>query len=107
MVVKQYPHTLEVLKTTAGHENEDGDWVPGTQEWVMVGDCRVEVAKQNAFKTGADGERVYYYATVYGPLPKWTLKFGDTIRVTMGSITEQLTVKMIDNGSQMNNRLWA
>lgn len=105
-MVVQYPHTIEVLKTPAGHENENGDWVPGTPEWVTVGKCRVEVAKQNAFKTGIDGVRIYYFATIYGPLPKWDLNEGATIRVTIRGMVKQLTIKMIDIGSQMNNRLW-
>lgn len=106
VIPKQYPHYLEVYQTTGGHENENGDWVPGTPSWISIGNCRVEVAKQNAFKTGIDGTRIYYFATIYGPLPKWDLKEGDQIRVTIRGIVKNLTVKMIDIGSQLNNRLW-
>lgn len=107
VIPNQYPHLLEIYKqVTQGHENDNGDWIPGTSEWISIGKCRVEVAKQNAFKTSVDGTRVYYFATVYAPLPKLDVKAGDNIRVTMGIIIQDLNVKMVDIGSQLNNRIW-
>ena len=81
-VLKFMPHRLSVLQVTEGHEDENGDYHKGTEEWVELCKCDAVPNGQANEITLPDGTKTAYTYTIY--LPKGTREFttGEKVRIS-------------------------
>lgn len=108
VIPRQYPYEIKIVRKGKPEFDGEGNPIPRSGETVVYqGPGRVEVARQNAFVVGVNGEQIYYAATVYMPLPKLLIQEGDKVSTRMrGGELSETEVKAVDRGSQSNNRIW-
>lgn len=84
-------HWLGYLQETEGHDDDNGDFVPGSKAWVDYY-CKCDVVPAGKANTIpiADGQVETYSYTIYNlPTNCREFKYGDTVRIKMfGTIKE-------------------
>lgn len=104
-MVKQYPHTVQIVAAPAATRNNSGDYTAGTPVTTEK-QGRFEHNSGNGMITLTDGTAVRYDGIIYLPLPLTTVPAGSQVIVLNG--TEQITkgkVKRCEVG-QLNARIW-
>lgn len=78
-------HTLDYKEITGGYENDNGDWVQGSEKWIeKYCKCDIVPAGKANVITIPDGSIQYYSYTIYN-LPRTCkdFEYGDIIRVKL------------------------
>lgn len=107
--IKQYPHYLFSLQTTETQRDEDGNWIPGTTEFVLVGRCREETTGKGSQIQTAGGVFTLYSSLVQ--LPKGTKRIPEGVEVIVSDDTGRESIRIqgevlkFDKG-QLHSRLW-
>lgn len=88
-------HTIQVLTQREGHEDEDGNWIRGEEEWGDPVQCDAQPATGNANTyTSPDGETHRYSYQIVGDKDFPKLETGDEILLTCdGKSPQRLAVK--------------
>lgn len=110
MSVKQYPYYLYVHQVTGSSQDENGDFVQGTESWVFHSMCREETNGKGAEVRTEDGDNIIFSSVMY--LPKGTTEITAGTEVTVSNIESsesEIRIKgdvlKFDKG-QLNCRLW-
>lgn len=106
-MVRQYPYTLKVFQESeSAFDQNTGDWIPGTAEWVEIGNCRDEINGSGARVTSQDGENYVYSAVIYAPLSTETINNGAKVEVWNGT-EKRMSGNVVRFGrGQLNVRIW-
>lgn len=81
-VLNMAPHHLSYKSATEGYDDENGDWVNGTEYWIenyCKCDC-VPAGKANVISL-PDGSVQSYSYTVYLPKKCRDFEYGDIVRI--------------------------
>lgn len=106
MAVKQYPYTLQVLVQTPAYQDENGNWIPGTEQWVEHSKCRDEAGKGNKI-IGEDGNEYDYSFLVQMPKGTAKLNSGNQIKVLTKNLVQRATGTIIySRKDQLHTRAW-
>lgn len=108
MGIKQFPYTLHAYqKSESTYNEEDGSWIPGTEEWVIVSKCRDEGNGGGNRIVTTDGEIYVFGAVVYLPKSSPNVALGARIKVTDkdGNIRLEGDNKLFKK-EQLHARLW-
>ncbi|QNS40190.1 hypothetical protein H0S70_07190 [Chryseobacterium manosquense] len=107
MAIIQYPYRLKICKETeAVFDQNTGDWIPGTAEWVDIGQCRDEINGSGARVTTQDGENYVYSAVIYAPLSTPFIGNGSKVEVWDGDF-KRMSGNVVRFGrGQLNVRIW-
>lgn len=107
MVIRQYPYTLKVFQETESvFDQNTGDYVPGTAEWVEWGKCRDEINGSGARVTTQDGENYVFSAVIYAPLGTPKINAGAQIEVWDGEEKRMSGNAVRFGKGQLNVRIW-
>lgn len=100
----QYPYVLQVLNSTGGGQDANGDFVPTVDVWEDFGACREESSKGFIAK-GVDGEKFIVSSVIYYQGLK--IESGKTVRVldVEGDIRTSGVVLGVREGFY-NTQLW-
>lgn len=108
-MVKQYPHYLFVVETTASTQDANGDFGDGTTTYRFVSMCREETnGKGNKLAVG-DGQFIVFSSLIQLPFGSESLKEG--VKVAVYDDIERTHERIcgeclkFDEG-QLHNRLW-
>lgn len=101
-------HTLSYKEVEAGHEDENGDWVQGSERWVE-GYCKCDIVpagKANVI-TIPDGTTQTYSYSIYN-LPRACRKFeyGDTIKIKLYGQEEKVFKVLGFHRYQLQCKMW-
>lgn len=108
MGIKQFPYTLKVFqKSESTHNEEDGSWTSGPEEWVNVSKCRDEGNGGGNRIVTTDGEIYVFGAVIYLPKNSPSVSLGAKIRVIdkQGNIRLEGDNKLFKK-EQLHARLW-
>lgn len=106
-MVRQYPYTLKVFQETEAVFNQNtGDWIPGSADWVDFGNCRDEINGAGARVTTQDGENYVYSAVVYVPTSTQKINNGVLIQVWDGEEMRMEGNVVRFGKEQMHSRIW-
>lgn len=108
-MVKQYPHYLYVVETTATERDAKGNYIPSTETERFVSNCREETnGKGRVIERG--GEFIVYSSLIQLPLNSETIKEGSVVKIY--DVNDDIPILRIkgkvlkfDKG-QLHNRLW-
>ncbi len=93
-VLRMKPFTLARYVSSAGYENDNGDYVAGGGEWVEAGHCDAVPAGKAEERTFEDGVARAYSYTVYLPAESDDYTIGDRVRIKMRrGVEREFTVK--------------
>lgn len=107
-MVKQFPYTLKVLKKTeAVYDEESGNFIPGSEKWICVSQCRDEGNGGGGKIVTADSEVYVYGAVIYLPKSCPNVDLGAKIQVVDkdGNVRLSGDNKLFKK-EQMHARLW-
>lgn len=106
-MVIQYPYILKIFQETESvFDQNTGDWIPGTAEWVELGNCRDEINGSGARVTTPDGENYVYSAVIYTPLSTPSIGNGAKVEVWDGD-EKRMSGNVVRFGKgQLNSRIW-
>jgi hypothetical protein len=105
-VLELTPHRLARLETTAGYEDENGDYHKAEGDWSSDIACRAVPAGEAKSVTFDDGVTRSYTYTVYLPANVEAFTLGEEVRLTLdnGSVST-FTVKGFHR-YQYKSKLW-
>lgn len=101
-------HTLSYKEVEAGHEDENGDWVQGSERWVQdYCKCDIVPAGKANVITIPDGSAQTYSYSIYN-LPKTCRKFeyGDTIKIKLYGQEEKVFKVLGFHRYQLQCKMW-
>ena len=101
-------HTLSYKEVEAGHEDENGDWVQGSERWVEdYCKCDIVPAGKANVITIPDGSAQTYSYSIYN-LPKTCRKFeyGDTIKIKLYGQEEKVFKVLGFHRYQLQCKMW-
>lgn len=107
--IEQYPHYLFAVETSESHQDEDGNWIPGSTTIVYKGKCREETNGKGSQIQLAGGNFHIFSSLIQ--LPKGTGKIneGSEVIITDDANGEDIRIKgkvlKFDKG-QLHSRLW-
>ncbi|WP_284464898.1 hypothetical protein [Chryseobacterium sp.] len=106
-MVKQYPYKLEVFVKTDAVKDDDGNWIPGSEEWQDFGKCRDEDSRSGTKTISNDQIKYEYTWLIQCPKKLKSIDIGSEVRVIgiNGEIRlsgEVLRVKY----DQLHSRIW-
>ena len=88
-------HAVDYKEIVDGHENDNGDWVQGSEKWIEnYCKCDIVPAGKANVITIPDGSTQNYSYTIYN-LPRTCKEFeyGDTIRIKLfGKVLREFKV---------------
>lgn len=82
MAVRQYPHYLFEKVTTESYQNEDGDFVAGSERLEFVSMCREETNGKGSVVTLANGRQITFGALIQCPKGSKKIQEGAIICVS-------------------------
>jgi hypothetical protein len=91
-MVTQYPHIIAIeSKSSDAVQDDDGNWIPGTDAEVVYLPCRAESATGNGYLNGVDGQRIDYSWIVYLPFKgststTVTFENGQHVKLSTGDV---------------------
>jgi hypothetical protein len=103
-MVKQYPYLLQVFVQADATMDNNGNWIPGTQSWVDVCECRDESGSGKRI-TLTDGSVYEYNALIQCPVID-QIKPGTMIRVIDGNVIRVEKAVVYSRKDQMHTRIW-
>ncbi|SEV88897.1 hypothetical protein SAMN05428988_0155 [Chitinophaga sp. YR573] len=102
-MVVQYPHTLTATIVAESHQDDDGNWVPGSDTTREI-KCRVEPNGGGRQVQVADGSLIVYSSIVYMPRGTTPLQDGTRVSITSSPVTAGAVLRF--SQGQLNSRLW-
>lgn len=105
--MQQYPYILKALiHKEATRDEETGDWIPATSDWVEIGKCRDEINGSGRKVTTEDGETYEYSWMVYAPKNTRRLEKGTPIQVVDGCYVRAEKEVLRFSQDQLHCRIW-
>lgn len=102
----QYPYTLQKLNVQNSTQDDNGDFVPGTSNWVAVGRCRNEDAKQRKVQK-EDGSQYVATHLIQCPAGTSPIMAGQKIKVLdSGGITRLEGEVLYSSKDRFHTRIW-
>ena len=107
-MVGQYPYTLKVLKKTESvYDEETGNFIPGSEKWICVSQCRDEGNGGGGKIVTSDSESYVYGAVIYVPKSCPNIDLGAKIKVVdIDGNVRLLGDNKLFKKEQMHARLW-
>lgn len=108
--MKQYPHFLYLKTVYPSTQNEEGNWLPQTEQWIFYSMCREQTNGKGSTVNSIDGKAIVFASVVHLPLKAFSLKEGIEVLVSnieseTGSIRIQKQMLKYDRG-QLHDRIW-
>jgi|SRR5215217_5612852 len=104
-MVRQYPYILQVMTTTPGSFNTDGDPVEPVSDYVTHAKCRDE-ANSGAKQINVDGTSHIFQALIQLPKGTAEVKVGTRVRVVQGTDIRLLGTVKSFRSDQLHCRIW-
>lgn len=105
-MLKLRPHILQYEVKSNGHEDENGDWHPGTSSFEGNIPCRYELNGKANTITFEDGSSYAYQYMVYLNQNCKSLSYGDTVRILKEGVVVCTKKVQGFNRGQLNAKLW-
>ena len=108
--VRQYPHFLFVQTAASGAvQDADGNWVPKTTSWTLVGPCREETGGRGTKVMLTDGRTVVFTALIQCPVGSPKITEGSRIMVANDNAGTDVLVTgecLKSDPGQLHTRHW-
>lgn len=88
-VLNVYPHRLQYLDISPGHEDDNGDYYEGESEWKGMIHCDAVPSGKAEEKVFEDGVTRSYSYTVYLPYNCRQFNIGDRVKIWLLGGTER------------------
>ena len=104
-MVKQYPYSLYILNIQDATQNENGDFIEGSQSWGLACTCRDE-ANTKSQTVLVDSVYYPYDSIIYTPKSCPILKNETKIEVRQGGVVRLSGVVKRFSQDQLHSRIW-
>lgn len=105
-MVAKYPYKLYKFTTTGATQDENGDWIEGSSEWVLVGKCRDEQNNNGSKVSLSDQEAYLFDSVIFMPKSVESVEVGTKIKVVNGDTVRFESICKRFQKDQMHARLW-
>lgn len=103
----QYPYKLEVFVKSDATMDENGNWIPGSEEWQDFGKCRDEDSLSSTKTISNDQIKYEYTWLIQCPKKLKPIDIGSTIRVIGRNGEERLNGEVLRvKHDQFHSRIW-